>query len=470
MKKKPYFSSTVSVDKISSKGFGIGSFQKSEGAPVSKVLVPAVIPGDVVLAEIGPKRKGVYVGKALEVLQSSENRVAIRCSHVGKCGGCSLQQMSYPAQLTHKEEIIKELFAPIFEGAISSIIPSAAVWHYRNKMEYTFSQDAAGRKFLGLVIAASKGRVEPLQECYIAPLWFTQLLECVRKWWDDTGLLAFCANRNSGSLRTLTLREGLRTQEKMAILTVSGVPEYSLTKEHLHSFVAALKSLIPDETFSVFLRIQQTSPGKETQFYEMQLSGPAWIHEELEISVLEYRKTLKFTISPSAFFQPNTTQAEKIYSKALELAGMRHRRCVLDLYAGTATLGMVFAPFADKVIAIEINPYAVFDGEVNRKVNEIDNLQIFKGDVAQVLSSLKDEVKNPDLALLDPPRTGLSKESIQIIADLQPAEIIYISCVPQTQARDCELLKEVGYKIISIQPVDQFPHTIHIENIVLLQK
>lgn len=466
MKKRPYFSSRVSIEKLSSKGWGLGSFYREEGAVALKAAIPATVPGDCVLSELGPKRKGVYVGRVLEILKASEDREAPRCKHVGKCGGCSLQQMKYASQLAYKEKMIQGLF----EKEPLPILPSNPCWHYRNKMEYTFSQNAAGYKFLGLVITGSKGRVEPIEECHIAPLWFVEVLRQVRLWWEASDLLAFCPNKNSGSLRTLTLREGRRTQEKMAILTVSGVPEYALSKGQLESFVAALQDKIKDPSFSIFLQVQQTAPGKETQFYEMQLAGPAHIHEELEIKTPSYAKTLRFTISPSAFFQPNTAQAEVIYSKALEMAGLKKRRCILDLYAGTATLGMVFAPFAEKVIAIEINPYAVFDAEVNKQVNGVENLQIFKGDVAKVLLAERKQIGIPDLALLDPPRTGLSKEAIAILADLKPIEILYISCAPITQARDCEALKEMGYSIVEVQPIDQFPHTVHLENLVLLRQ
>jgi 23S rRNA (uracil1939-C5)-methyltransferase len=471
MKKSPYFPATAQIEKISPKGFGLGLFQKTEDGPQIKVVVPFAIPGDTAQVEVGPKRKRINFGKLLEILEPSNDRVEPKCSHVGACGGCTLQQMDYVKQLEYKESIIKELF-----GQSLPIVPAKSIWHYRNKMEYTFSQDREGTQFLGLIRAASRGRVEPLKECFLSPPWFVDVLKEVRAWWESGELLAFNGFRNSGSLRTLTLREGKRTEQKMAILTVSGVPEFSLNKEQITSFANSVKKGLPDtleENLSIFLRVQQTAPGMVTQFYEMELSGPAHIQEELTITVGEYTRDYKFKISPTAFFQPNTAQAEEIYSKALELAGMRKRKRVLDLYAGTATLGMVFAPFTEKVIAIEINPYAVFDAEMNKESNQIENLQLYKGDVAEVLFALKKSdpsMKNPELALLDPPRVGLSKEALEIVIDLQPEEIIYISCSPASQARDCSALQEAGYQIIEVQPVDQFPHTVHIENIILLRR
>lgn len=464
----------VVIEKISLKGAGVGFIQKTPTSPKVKVTVPATVPGDQVLAEVGPKRKGSYAGKLLEVCSASLQRVKPRCIHVSVCGGCSLQQMDYASQLSHKEAELRALFTPLFQGVIKPIVPADPIWAYRNKMEYSFSQDREGSRFLGLMKVNAKGRVEPISECYLSPEWFIPLLNQVRVWWEETGLMAFHLYRNTGSLRTLTVREGRRTGQKMVILTVSGCPEYALNKEQLRSFVEHVhKVASQEESPSVFLRVQQAIEGKPTQFYEMQLSGPAYIHEELDISCFSYKKKYRFAISPTAFFQPNTAQAEKIYSVALEMSGLKKKNLVFDLYAGTATLGMIFAPFAEKVIAIELNPYAVFDAEYNREQNAVENLQIEKGDVSQVLRALYEKdpsLARPDLILLDPPRTGLLPGALEIILRLEPREIIYISCAPSTQARDCKLLLEAGYDIVDMQPIDQFPHTIHVENIVKLQR
>ncbi len=476
MKKSPYFQTSVVISKLSPKGFGVGFLRKTESSPLSKVLIPHAIPGDEVLADVGSKKQGAYAGKVLEIVKASSDRVGARCIHAGSCGGCSLQQMSYDKQLSYKENLIKELFASIFTGAVLPIIGCKDIWNYRNKMEYTFSQDKEGSKFLGLIIAGSKGRVESLAECHLCPLWFIDVLKAVRNWWDQSSLLAYNGYRDTGSLRTLTLREGRSTGQKMAILTVSGVPEFGLKKADIGSFALEVKKALPDcleGDLSIFLRVQQSIAGQVTQFYEMQLAGPAHILEEIEISLDSFIKKYRFKISPTAFFQPNTAQAEKIYSKALSMVEEKKRKRVLDLYAGTATLGMIFASFAEKVISIEINPYAVFDAEMNKEINAVENLQIYKGDVAQVLKALRSQDSSwerPDLVLVDPPRTGLSFEALSLIVELKPEEILYISCSPSTQARDCILFKEAGYEIVKIQPIDQFPHTIHVENIALLRQ
>ncbi|MBS0627681.1 MAG: 23S rRNA (uracil(1939)-C(5))-methyltransferase RlmD [Verrucomicrobia bacterium] len=473
---KPFFTQTVLIEKLSPKGFGTGFIQKTETSPKTKVIVPMTLPGEEVVAELGPKRQKSYIGRLLQITDSSPLRVPLRCQHASVCGGCSLQQMDYSAQLSYKESGIEELFSFVPKGVFFPIVPANSPWNYRNKMEYTFSQDKEKNRYLGLMKVGAKGRVETIIECHLCPGWFNQVLEKVRAWWEKTDLLAYHPFTDSGSLRTLTIREGRNTRDKMVILTVSGRPEFSLTKEMLNSFVESLKPLFSEDSLqkvSLFLRIQQAIPGKVTQFYEMKLLGVDHIQEELTITVRDYIKKYRFIISPTAFFQPNTNQAEKIYSKALEIAGIKKRKWVLDLYAGTSTLGIIFAPFAEAVVSVELNPYAVFDAKSNKEINAVENLQVLQGDVAEVLTNIQKQdpsIQHPDLILVDPPRTGLGKEALQVILSLKPKEILYISCSPTSQAEDCIKLVEAGYQIIAIQPVDQFSHTIHVENIVLLQE
>jgi 23S rRNA (uracil1939-C5)-methyltransferase len=244
----------------------------------------------------------------------------------------------------------------------------------------------------------------------------------------------------------------------MAMLTVSGDPRFALTRQQLNGFIAALN----DPKMSIFLRVQQAIAGSPTQFFEMHLSGPDHICEQLQIQ----QRTLTFKISPTSFFQPNTEQAEVLYNKALEIAGLTPYATVYDLYCGTATIGMAFALQAEKVIGIELNPHAIFDAKVNAEVNQISNIELHCGDVGKVLSQAA--VLGPDLAIVDPPRAGLDPLALEALKRLQPKQILYISCNPKTQALNIAELP--GYKILIVQPVDQFPHALHIENIVLLAK
>jgi 23S rRNA (uracil1939-C5)-methyltransferase len=377
------------------------------------------------------------------------------CIHVPECGGCTLQQIPYPEQLVLKQAEIEKIF-PSFN--VAPIIPCKDPWRYRNKMEFSFSQNKAGDRYLGLIMRKSRGKVFNLQECLISPAWMAEALQRVRAWWESTPLAAFNFRRGEGALRTLTLREGRRTGDRLAMLTVSGDPRFGLTRAQLNGFIQALD----DPNMTIFLRVQQAIAGSPTQFFEMHLGGPDHIREQLHLQ----GRTLTFKISPTSFFQPNTEQAEVLYNTAIEIAQMNRRSTVYDLYCGTATLGMAFALGAERVIAIELNPHAVFDAKVNAEVNQISNIEIQCGDVGKVLSEAS--VLAPDLAIVDPPRPGLDPLALTALKRLQPEQILYVSCNPTTQAKNIAELTE--YKVLKIQPVDQFPHTPHIENIVLLSR
>jgi 23S rRNA (uracil1939-C5)-methyltransferase len=339
-------------------------------------------------------------------------------------------------------------------------------------MEFSFSQNRAGERFLGLIIAGSRGHVLNLSECHLVSSWFVQVIENVRNWWEQSGLQAYRMN-DTGSLRTLCVREGKRTGDKLVMLTVSGNPDYALNKVQLKSFIEAVKLAVPQELWprlSIFLRVQQIHKGTPTQFYEMHLHGPDHLLEKMHLS-LDQPVEFTFKISPTSFFQPNTFQAEKLYSEALNMIRFPKKQ-VLDLYAGTATLGMAMAARAERVIAIELNPHACFDAAMNKELNGLTNLEILCGDVGKKLEELqkRPDFIVPDLIVVDPPRTGLDEAALSHLKKLSADEILYVSCNPETQASNIQILALAGYRLVKIQPVDQFPHTPHIENIALLQR
>jgi 23S rRNA (uracil1939-C5)-methyltransferase len=323
-------------------------------------------------------------------------------------------------------------------------------------MEFSFSQNKAGDRFLGLIIKSSRGKVFNLQECLLASPWFSTTLAGVREWWHKTQLPAFNFRSGQGTVRNLTLRESRRTQQRLVMLTVSGDPNYPIHRSQLTSFVEA----IGDPHASIFLRVQQCIKGKPTQFYELHLRGPDHITEELDV----LGQTFTFKISPTSFFQPNTEQAQHLYTHALKLVTLSKETHVWDLYCGTATIGMTIAPHVRKVTAIELNPHAVFDAKANAEYNNISNIEIICGDVGQVLKT--SSFDPPDIVILDPPRMGLDPLALEMLQILSPKQILYISCNPETQAKNIAEL--TNYTIQAIQPIDQFPHTRHIENIVVL--
>ncbi len=472
---KPY-DRALQITRLNTEGRGVAHFTKEGADHSSKALILGALPEEEVIATLESRKRSDYRGKLKEILVPSPLRVTPHCGHVPECGGCVLQQMHYPAQVIRKEEIIADLFSPFLKNKntrLHSIIPCADPWEYRNKMEFSFSQNKEGTRFLGLILAGSRGRVFNLKECSISSAWFAKTVAAVRSWWESSSLQAYFMARDEGTLRTLTLREGKRTGAKMVMLTVSGNAAFAPTNEDIKSFVETIKSTVSEgEPLSIFLRIQQILKGSPTQFYEMHLYGPDHITEKMRLNVHGELLNLTFKISPTSFFQPNTYQAEILYSKALEILNLSKEATVLDLYCGTATLSMAIAHRAKKVIGIELNPHAVFDAQANKELNLIKNVEILQGDVGKTLEVLRQrpEFKPPEAVIVDPPRAGLDPLAISHLLALNPQKILYISCNPATQVENIKTLTAEGYTLTEIQPVDQFPHTLHIENIALLTR
>lgn len=438
------------VTEFSLKGYGVAE----------EVEIAHVIPGDQILFEMTRQKRLPKKGRLLEILTPSPHRVEPRCAHARTCGGCSWQQMAYSAQLQEKQQRVQKAFG----RPTDPILPSPDSFGYRNKMEFTFSENRAGQKYLGLMIAQAEPYVFNLTECHLVSPWFAKILCAIRAWWEASSLKAYFPPADTGHLRYVTMREAVSTQQKMVILNVSGNPDFALTRPDLDNFVAAVEKEIAGA--SIFLRIHQTKKGRPTHFYEMHLAGPDHIVEELHLQ----EKTLSFKISPISFFQPNTKAAEILYNTALSM--IPPAEVIYDLYCGTGTLGMIAAAKAKRVIGIELSPEAVLDAEENLKRNQIDNMQVLQGDVGKVLTHLMGEAswRRPNAVIVDPPRAGLDPLALHHLKTLQPQTIIYISCNPITQAQNVEELMKVGYQLQRLQPIDQFPHTYHIENIALLKR
>lgn len=462
---------TVKISQFSSGGNGLAIIENGE------VEVPFVMPGDTALVKLMRKRGGVWRALLQEVTEQAPDRIQPKCIHFSRCGGCRWQHIPYSKQLEMKELSLHELFQKFLNEfvVVHPIIPCEPEWNYRNKMEMTFSANVVQEGFLGLVLDTGRGRAFNLTECHLCSSWCVDAVKAVRTWWEETKLEAYYPPKNKGCLRSLTLREGVRTGDRMVILNVSGIPEYAPHKHHLESFVAALRAVIePQEgKLSIFLRVQQSGKGIATNFFEMRLFGPEHIRERIYLQRKDGEEpiALTFKISPQAFFQPNTRQAEKLYSRALQMAQIPQDAVVYDLYCGTGTLGICAARWAKKVVSIELAPEAVLDARENAKENGIDNITIVQGDVGRELNRLRQEPDfvPPDVVLLDPPRVGLDPQAMECMLQLRPKKIVYISCNPKTQVVNIEQFVQNGYRLIAMQAVDQFPHTLHIENIVIME-
>ncbi len=368
----------------------------------------------------------------------------VLCCHYGRCGGCSYQHMPYGDQLELKERAVEELF-----GFCDPIIGCEEPWSWRNKMEFTFSQSLSGERFLGLLGKKGRGKVEHLQECHLAPTWMIEALEKTYEWWSSTPIPAFYPPKGLGTLRTLTLRAGVHTDERMAILTVSGL----LTDEEKESWAAVL----PGYT-SLLLRTQHVARKQPTYFTEELLAGRDHIFEEL---FLADGSSIRCRLRAPSFFQPNTLQAQRIYREVAQ--GISQDDHVWDLYCGTGTMGMFVAKTGASVVGVETVPEAVEDAQYNLQLNHISTMTLRLEDAKHCF----DVQPPPSVLIVDPPRVGLSDEVIAEIQRVAPPKMIYVSCNPASQKKNIDALVE--YRIARIQPVDQFPHTRHLENIVFLE-
>lgn len=467
----------LKIAEFSKEGLGRGIWQKPNGSSYS-VDVPFAIPGDEVEVQLLKRKGGIYRSRYLDLVHSADSRISPLCVHFGKCGGCRWQQITYEEQLRQKEAWIYRYLKPYINPSVvcHPIIPCLPPWRYRNKMELTFSNDKGGTRYLGLILFGTRGHVFQMEECHLAQEWVIDAVKAVSNWWKKSELKAYHAGSDVGSLRTLILREGIASGDRMVMLTVSGNPTHALNRSQIDEWINVCRqSLEPTmragSKLSLFLRIQQIAKGKKTQFFEMLLYGPDHIREEIHIESTDQKDyTLQFRISPSAFFQPNTRQAERLYSRAIELTEPSSDSVVYDLYCGTGTLGICLAKQVKEVIGIELSPESSLDARENAKENQIANISILTGDVGTILPTLlQGNHKRPTVVFVDPPRAGLDAKAIKHILDIKAPTLTYISCNPETQAANLASLIEGGYHLKTVQPVDQFPQTVHVENIVVLQ-
>lgn len=425
------------------------------------------------------KGRGVRLCKS-KLVQPSADRIAPACPHFDTCGGCQWQHVSAATLLDRKVKLVKKCLCDVANDGVQWHEPMASpeVWHYRNKMEYSFGHSFSLELALGL--HTGRRYVTHVQQCPIAPTWFTSSLARVYAWWKTTNLQAYHHISNSGSLRTLMLRDAKQGHGRMAVLTVSGQSEYALTAEQIQGFKSAMLSSLEDgydpANLAIFITLQQCIPGQPTRFFEWHLHGPDVIVEKLHIDHTgidgsSSTQTLDFTISPSTFFQPNTLAAQTLYTKAMQMLAPRSDSFVWDLFCGSGTLSILASRFAGRVIGVDLNPMAVLDAQANATRNGAENVVFECGDLhASVKTVINQLLKNgkPDAILIDPPRAGILEAGSHLLGDIAAAKIVYISCNPHSMATDIARLQLAGYRLKEVAIIDQFPQTGHIETIGLL--
>ena len=448
----------------------------SRGKAIARVdnfvtFVSNALPGDVVDIQLQKRKKAYQEGKAVHFHSKSDQRTDPFCIHFGVCGGCKWQDLSYESQLRYKQkEVVDNLerIGGLALPAVSPILASEKQRFYRNKLEFTFSnrrwlsqqeitsgEDFAGRNGLGFHIPGMFDKVVDLEECHLQGEASENIRKAVREYADKKDLSFYDLRNRGGLLRNLIIRTTPAGQV-MVILVF-----YEDDKAAIKALLGHLGKQFPGITSLMYCINTKANDSLFDQEFLL-FSGKDHITEEME--------NLKFKIGPKSFFQTNSLQALQLYSKVREFAGLTGKEIVYDLYTGTGTIALFLAGTAGWVIGIEYIDEAVNDARINAEINKLDNTKFFSGDIRDILTpEFLAEEGPPDVIVTDPPRVGMHKDVVQAILSSGAGRIIYVSCNPATQARDLALLSE-KYKVNAVQPVDMFPHTTHVENIVLLYR
>jgi 23S rRNA (uracil1939-C5)-methyltransferase len=435
------------------------------------VFVPMLIPGDIVDIKINKKRKKYMEGSVVRFHEYSPERIKPRCRHFGVCGGCRWQHLPYHLQLYYKEKQVKDNLTRIGKadiGEINQIIGSPEIFLYRNKLEYTFSEkrwltreeiisdnDFIKEDALGFHIPGLFDKVLDIRECYLQPEPSNAIRDAVRRFAHKKSFPFYNPRQQSGFLRNLIIRN--TSDGNVMVIVVFFLDE----KKRIYDLMDFLGSEFP--AISSLMYIINTKRNDS-------LADQKPVLYKGEDHLLEEMEGLKFRIGPKSFYQTNTKQSLRLYNAAKDFAGLTGNEVVYDLYTGTGTIANFIAESARTVIGIEYIEEAVRDAVINSDINNIKNTRFFAGDIKSVLNEQFIESNGrPDVIITDPPRAGMQKEVVRAIISAGPEKIVYISCNPATQARDIEIMSEC-YRVTKIQPVDMFPQTHHVENVVLLRK
>ncbi len=473
----PGQSHSVTIEKVT---FGGAGLTHIDGLPI---FVTDAIPGQVVEIVITKRKDSFAEAKVRSVVRKAKDEVLPRCPHFHDCGGCVWQNLPYDKQISYKEDIVRETLShltPIDEadrknlpGRVLNIIPSPQVFHYRNKMEFSFgyeemrSEDKGGKRVfidenptIGFHKPGQWSTVTPVTECHLYDEQVGMLLGQVRTFMQETKLPVFNPKTQKGMLRTLLLRRGVHTGEQMICFLVQ-----ARKKELEPLFQTFIRFFGGRSHLASLLVVEHMGANDKPEFPKVHcLYGKPTITERLF--------DLSFEISPFSFFQTNTFGAEKLYRAIAEAADLTMRDTVLDAYCGMGTIGQYLARFCQKVVGVESNPSAIEDALRSAGKNRIGNISFYKGKAEQVLhQQLKAGGKYAfDTIVVDPPRPGLHPAAREAIIDHKASKVVYVSCNTATFARDLGEFLKAGYELRTVQPVDLFPHTSHIETVALLQR
>ncbi|MCC9019344.1 23S rRNA (uracil(1939)-C(5))-methyltransferase RlmD [Flavobacterium lipolyticum] len=440
-------------------------------APDGKVIfIPNVVPGDVVDVQTFKKRKAYYEGKAVKFHELSEHRIEPICDHFGVCGGCKWQNMKYSQQLYYKQNEVKNHLQRIGKVELpefETILGSEKQFFYRNKMEFSFSnsrwltekeigstEDLGNRNALGFHIPKMWDKILDIQKCHLQEDPSNAIRNEIRAFANEHNMAFFNPREHSGLLRTVMIRT-VSTGEIMVLIQFfeDDQKNRELILDHLYEKFPQITSL----QYVINAKQNDTIYDQDIKLYK----GRDYILEEME--------GLKFSINAKSFYQTNSDQAYELYKITRDFAGLTGNETVYDLYTGTGTIAQFVSKKAKKVIGVESVPEAILDAKANAERNNITNCEFFVGDMKVVFNeAFIAQHGKPDVIITDPPRDGMHTAVVDQILKIAPKKVVYVSCNSATQARDLALMDE-KYKVTRVRPVDMFPQTHHVENVVLLE-
>lgn len=437
----------LNIEGYTAEGNGVGRYD-GQAVFVSNTAV-----GDKIIAHIIKAKKTYAVGIVKQLLNPSKDRITVDCPCFKQCGGCVYRHISYEAEKALKRQKVIDAFTRLahIDVTVRDVITSDTE-RYRNKAQYPVG-------FNGEVVAgfyAQKShRIINSSDCVLQPEEFSEIVEIVREWMTEFGVSAYESETGEGLVRHIYIRKGFRTGEIMVCLVVNGstLPKIDELCDDLQK-IKGLKSVVINENRD------------RTNVILGKKCVTVWGNDYIE----DILCGVKIRISPLSFYQVNHDCAELLYEKALDYVGATGSETVLDLYCGAGTIGLSMAKNVKKVIGVEIIHEAVEDAKENARRNGIENCEFYCGDAKEAVKLLKDTKITPDAVILDPPRKGCDRQVLEYVAEMNPKKIVYVSCDVSTQARDCAILKDLGYETKEVTPVDMFPRTAHVECVALLTR
>jgi len=441
----------LTITDITAEGNGVGRYDNTV------IFVPMTAIGDIINCKIVKVLKSYCFGIIDSFIVHSNDRVTPDCEVFSKCGGCTFRHINYDAELKLKEKWVSDVFQRI--GNISTevlpIIPCDDRDHYRNKAQYPVGIDKDGKAICGFYAKRSH-RIIQYTECSLQPKLFSNIVDFIINYVNTSNITPYDETSNKGDLRHIYIRQGYHSKEVMVCLVCTS----NISKK-----LKPLTALLLDhfkEISSIILNINSKNTNVILADKNITLYGNGYISDTMCGN--------KIDLSPMAFYQVNTHQAETLYSIAKEFAQVSKDDILLDLYCGTGTIGLSMAKDVKNLIGVDIVPQSIENAKANANQNGIYNTKFFCGDAGEIASQLAKDGLSPDIITVDPARKGCDGLAINTIVSMNPKRIVMISCNPATASRDCKEFENLGYKVIKVQPVDMFPCTAHVECVVLMSR